>query len=97
MLPLHGKIWLKDYHDFQIKNDFVFYLNGERIHFQQHSLEKKEAESIFLNKKLEVEVVQMAHFLPSYVFDTAFFVDCELKKNASELLVDLQAHSVVQL
>ena len=39
----------------------------------------------------------MAHFLPSYVFDTAFFVDCELKKNASELLVDLQAPSVVQL
>ena len=63
----------------------------------QIELEKKEAESIFLNKKLEVEVVQMAHFLPSYVFDTASFVDCELKKNASELLVDLQAHSVVQL
>ena len=97
MLPLHGKIWLKDYHDFQTKNDFVFYLNGERIHFQQHSLEKKEAESIFLNKKLEVEVVQRAHYLPSCVFDRAFFVDCELKTNALELWVGLQFHSVVQL
>ena len=75
----------------------VFGLSEEKIHFLLHFPEKMEAASIFLSKIPEVEVVQMVHYRLSCVFDMAFFEDCELKKNALALWLDLQSHFAGQL
>ena len=75
----------------------AFGLSEEKIHFLLHFPEKMEAASIFLNKILEVEVVQMVHYRLSCVFDMASFEDCELKKNALVLWLDLQSHFAGQL
>ena len=97
MLPLHEKIWSKGYHDFQLRNGFVFFPSVERSHFQRHYPETKEAESIFLNTKLEAEVVQMARFLLFCVFDMAFFGDNEPIMSVWVLLVGLRSHLSEQL